>query len=72
MMNDFKMLCLGRDNKIHCCDVSNTDYTSCKEVPVKQVNPDLGKLQSVGIELIWCYECSHLLEKQDEGWNHYE
>ena len=67
-----KILCLGADNVLHCCEVSKKTITCCGEVPVKQVNPDIGKLQSAGVDIIWCYECSHLLEKQDEGWNHYE
>lgn len=67
-----KILCLGKDNVLHCCEVSDKSTTSCGSVTVKQVNPDLGKLQTAGIELIWCYECSYLLEQQEEVFINYE
>jgi hypothetical protein len=61
-----KLLALGKDNVLHCCGVNDKSVSSCGEgIPIKQVNPNLGKLQSAGISLIWCYECSHLLEEQD-------
>ncbi len=62
----YKLLALGKDNVLHCCDANDKVTSSCGEgIPIKQVNPNLGKLQSVGISLIWCYECSRLLEEQD-------
>ncbi len=64
-----KLSVLGNDNKIHCCSVDNKEITSCREVTVRQVNPDFGKLQSVGINILWCYECSYLLEKQELEWD---
>lgn len=61
----YKLLVLGKDNVSHCCDANDKSVSSCGETIIKQVNPNLSKLQSVGISLIWCYECSHLLEEQD-------
>ena len=61
----YKLVCLGQDSVLHCCGVGDKTTTSCGEVTVKQTNPDLSKLQKAGISLIWCYECSHLLEKQE-------
>lgn len=63
----YKILALGKDNVLHCCSVDNKSTTSCKsKISVNQVNPNLSKLQNAGISLIWCYECSYLLEKQEE------
>lgn len=61
-----KLLALGKDNVLHCCYVDEKSVSSCGETTIKQVNPNLGKLQSVGISLTWCYECSRLLEEQEE------
>lgn len=59
-----KLPVLGQDNKIHCCSVDNNNVSCCEQnMTVKQVNPDFFCLQNA---IIWCYECSYLLEKQDE------
>ena len=61
---------LGNDNIIHCVEVGDSSTTACEgKCSVKQVNPDFGKLQSVGIPILWCYECSHILEEQKEKQN---
>lgn len=57
----YKLLALGKDNKIHCCAVDNKGVSFCEaSMPITQVNPDFTKLR----ELTWCYECSHLIELQ--------
>lgn len=60
----YKLLALGQDNKLHCCSVNNKGVSACEDkMTIKQVNPDLGRLQKAGIDLLWCYECSALLEE---------
>jgi len=59
----YKLVVLGKDDKIHCCNVGDKKVSCCEEkIPVQQVCPDFYKLGSV----IWCYECSHLLDQQEE------
>ena len=50
---------LGVDNIIHCSNHSDTTKSACNaKVPVKRVDPDFEKLS----DIIWCYECSDILE----------
>lgn len=58
-----KLLCLGKDNVLHCCHTYDKKVSVCEgKISIKQVNPDLSKLQKAGISLIWCYECSYEYE----------
>ena len=66
---NYQLLNLGVDGKIHCCEVSDKEISTCEDkVPVAQVNPDFWKLPDV----VWCYECSAIFEEQEEEFSYYE
>lgn len=57
-----QLLGLGVDGKIHCYSVYNKQVSSCEcAIPSAQINPDFRKLP----EVVWCYECSDIIDKQD-------
>ncbi|UZV41145.1 hypothetical protein vBVpaMR16F_79 [Vibrio phage vB_VpaM_R16F] len=59
----YKLVAVGKDNIIHAVDVSDKSRSCCeKGIPIKQVNPNFYKLNH---EILWCYECSYLLELQE-------
>lgn len=63
-MNTPKLTAVGKDKLIHCVSVSDKSVSVCsKKISVTQVNPDFKKLP---FRPVWCYECSHILEVEDE------
>ncbi|AHK11593.1 hypothetical protein S140_186 [Shewanella sp. phage 1/40] len=58
----YKLAAVGVDGVIHCCSVFNKEISCCESnMPIKQVNPNFSKLTNI----TWCYECSHLLDLEE-------
>lgn len=58
-----KLIAVGKDNFFHVVDASDKRTSCCdNSMPIVQVNPDFTKVSA----RFWCYECSALLEKEED------
>lgn len=70
MTENYYMTTLGVDGKIHCCDVQDKERSSCEtRIKTRETNPDFNRMPYDIKQITWCYECSSILERQEEVFN---